>query len=569
MTKPADAKTKIKIAFRLHQMGRLAEADKIYQGVLRRDPANHEARNLLGLLALQSDDYAGAVELISKAVDLAPDNAGYRSNLGEAYRKNGQSEEAIEAFRDARRLEPGLAGVDAKLGKALLDGGDGVQAISAFRRALKAEPASADTYNNLAAAYVSQGLMTDAVSSWQKALEIDPRHHRVRSNLGVALRELGRLDEAIAHYRTSLEIDSSLPEAHCNLGIALREKGDLAAAEKSFDRAIDLKPGYVDALYMHALAHDFVEGDGQLERLKNAARSPANSSYHKILLNFALAKAHDQIGRYDDAFENYRRGNDGMSAHAFYDVATHHDEISDVIKAFPAAVISAPEEDEGKALPIFVLGISRSGKTLVESILSSHPEVFAAQEHAGWSKALNEKLFDKNIPQAFPACVDGLSRQEIHDIGQAYRAETAALSPASRYVVNTSPGNYLYVDLILQAIPAARIIHCRRQALDNALFVYFSRYRRRHEYAYRLDTIAAYFEDYDRLMAHWKALYGARILEVDYETLVTEPAATAQRLFDFCDLGEAPSIRHLDFNKAEIGHWRHYARHLENFDGGG
>jgi Flp pilus assembly protein TadD len=564
MKKTIDVKSKLKIAFRLHQTGRLAEAAKIYGGVLRDDPANHQAANLSGLAALQSGAYVEAIELISTAVEAAPHNAGYRSNLGEAYRQNGQLGDAIQAFRKALALEPGLAGVDAKLGKALLDEGDGVKAISAFRRAVRIDPESADTFNNLAAAYVSQGLMTEAVASWRSALEVDSSHHQARSNLGVALRELGRLDEAIALYETSLQINADMPEAHCNFGVDLREKGDLAGAVRSLDRALVLKPGYVDALYMHALAHDFVEGDAQFERLRAAARSADNNDYQNILLNFALGKACDQIGCYDDAFANYRRGNDGMSAFAAYDAVVHRAEISDVIEAFPAVAAAAGAVEDG-VTPIFVLGISRSGKTLVENVLASHGAVFAALEHGGWTKALNDKLFAKQIPRAFPAGAAGLSDPDIQDIGAAYRSDLAALSPDSRFIVNTSPGNYLYVGLILQAMPSARIDYCRRESLDNALFVYFSRYRRRHEYAYRLETIAAYFQDYDRLMAHWKSLYGARILDVQYEDLAAAPDSAARRLFEFCDLAEAPSINHLDFNTAEIGHWRRYARYLEDF----
>ncbi len=564
MKNTLDDKSTLKIAFQLHRAGRLKEAAKIYERLLHNDPANHEAANLRGLVALQSGDYGQAIDLISQAVEMASENAGYHSNLGEAFRKNGQPDEAVQAFGKALALVPGLAGVDAKVGKTLLDNGDGLQAISAFRRAVKIAPESAGTFNNLAAAYVSQGLMTEAVSCWQKALQIDPGHHLVRSNLGVALREMGRTDEAIALYKSALEINAELPETHCNLGIALREKGDLPSAVRSFDHALDLKPGYVHALYMHALAHDFVAGDPRIERLRSAAGSSTNSDYQNILLNFALGKACDQIGRYSEAFECYRRGNDGMSPYASYDAATHHDEITEVIESFSASSSEAGAGDD-EATPIFVLGISRSGKTLVEKILSSHQLVFAALEHDGWTKALNAKLFDREIPLAFPACAAGLSSDDVHDIGNAYRSEMAALAPGSRYVVNTSPGNYIYVGMILRAIPQARIIYCRREARDNALMVYFSRYRRRHEYAYDLESIKAYFGDYERMMAHWKTLYGVRILEVEYEDIAGAPQHTGQRLFDYCDLGEAPSIDRLGINSAEIEHWRHYAENFEDF----
>jgi len=429
--KPADPDIKIKIPFQLHQSGRFDEASKIYQNLIAGDPGHHEAMNLLGLVALQSGQYAEAIKLIA-AADLAPDNARYLSNLGEAYRKDGQYAAAIGRLEQALKVEPSLAGVAAKLGKALLENNEGVKAISAFRRAVKIDAENADIYNDLAAAYIRQGLATDAVSTWQKALEIDPGHALVRSNLGVALRDLGRLDEAIELYRTALEANPDLPEAHANLGIALREKGLIDQAIQSFDRAIALKPDNVNALYMHALVYDFKADDPNFARLSAALQSATLTTYHKILLNFALAKASDQTGRYDVAYQHLQRGNDGMATYAAYDIDAHRDEISSGISAFPTVRGATPEAQAIAAKPIFVTGISRSGKTLIESILSCNGDVFPALEHAGWTRAFNEKLYQNNLSKTFPACVSGLTSDDITDIGKSYWQEMKALSNAAR-----------------------------------------------------------------------------------------------------------------------------------------
>jgi len=559
---PADPDKNINTAFQLHQSGRLDEAAKIYRALIAGDPAHHEAINLLGLVALQTGRFVRAIELIAAAVKLAPDNARYLSNLGEAFRKDGRYAAAIKRLELALEIEPGLAGVDAKLGKASLANGEAAKSVPALRRALEIEPDSVESYNDLATACISLGMTSEAASNWQNALAIDPGNSRARANLAVAFRELGRQDEAIDLYRTSLEEEPELSKNHTNLGIALGEKGLTEEAIQSFERAIALQPDDFEALYLHALAYDFEPQSPHFERLRDASQSPDLTNYERILLNFALAKASDQMGQYDQAFAYYRLGNEAKAEELVYDAGAHRAQISGVIKTFPTSDKGAFKVPAGQTQPVFVLGMSRSGKTLVEKMLSCHDDVFPAMEHTGWTNAYNNKLFQKEISKPFPASAEGLSAEDIFDIGQAYLKDMAGLSNAAPFVVNTSPGNYLYAALILQATPTARIIACRRSALDNALFIYFSRYRRRHEYAYRLEDIADYMRDYDRLMSHWSSIFGERILQVDYEELVTAPQDTAQEIYDFCGLGFVPDVAHLGINPSEVDHWQDHADQL-------
>lgn len=558
---PADLDKTIKTAFQLHQSGRFDEAAKIYRALIAEHPGHHEAINLLGLVALQTERFVRAIELIATAVKLAPDNARYLSNLGEALRKDGQNTAAIKRLERALEIEPELPGVDAKLGKALLANGEAAKAIPVIRRALDVEPDSVESYNDLATACISLGLTSDAAANWQRALAIDSGHLQARLNLAVAFRELGRVDEAITLYRTSLEEEPELSKNHTNLGIALREKGLIDEAIQSFERAIALQPDDIEALYLHALVYDFKPQSPHFDRLRDASQLPDLNTSQKSLLNFAMARASDQMGQYDQAFEYYRLGNEAKAREAPYDAGAHRDQISSVINTFSTFDIGnrATEAPDGQTQPVFVLGISRSGKSLVEKILACHDDVFPAMEHTGWTNAFNDKLFQKNISEPFPASVQRLSHADVFDIGQAYLKDMQGLSDAASYVVNTSPGNYLYVPLILQAIPTARIIACRRKALDNALFIYFSRYRRRHEYAYKLGDIADYMHDHDRLMSHWASLFGERMLQVDYEQLVNAPQRAAQKIHEFCGLSEVPDIACLGINPSEVDHWRNYA----------
>lgn len=385
----ADQSKNLRIGLKLQQAGKLEEAGKIYQAVLRAEPGHAEAQNLLGLTRLQQGDMAEALQLIAGAVSAAPDNAKYLSNLGEVHRHAGRWHEAAAEFRHALKLAPGLAGVDAKLGRVLMDLDEAAEAVEAFRRALKTDGDSAGGFNNLGAAYARLEMMADALDCWRRATELDPGHAGALANLGLALRELGRPDEAIETYRRALAIDPELAEAHCSLGAALRECGLNAEAERSFDQALALKPDYVDALYMHALVHRFVAGDPALDRLRRALGNSKLAGDDESLLEFALGGAFDQIGEYDSAFGLFASANDVVAAQYSFSRPAHRLVIKEIRNAFQrtdtdAGETIAPE----RQIPIFAVGLSRSGKTLVESLLTQGKSVHGAGETSNLARPL-------------------------------------------------------------------------------------------------------------------------------------------------------------------------------------
>ncbi len=559
----ADQSKNLRIGLKLQQAGKLAEAGKIYQAVLQAEPGHAEAHNLLGLTKLQQGEMAEALRLIAGAVSAAPDNAKYLSNLGEVHRHAGRWHEAAAEFRRALKLVPGLAGVDAKLGRVLMDLDETAEAVEAFRRALKADGDSAGGFNNLGAAYARLELMADALDCWRRAAALDPGHAGALANLGLALRELGRPDEAIETYRKALAINPGLAEAHCSLGAALRECGLNAEAEQSFDRALALKPDYVDALYMHALVHRFDAGDPSLDRLRNALENSRLSTDDESLLEFALGGALDQIGEYDAAFRHFSSANDKVAAQYSFSRPAHRLVIKEIRSAFQrtdtdAGETRAPE----RQVPIFVVGLSRSGKTLVESLLTQGKGVHGAGENVELGKAVESVLRRHDIDKSPITSAPDLAPEIIREIGERYMADISSRSPQSRFFINTSPVNYEYVGLIFRALPQARVIFCRRNPLDNCLAMYFSRYRRRHEYSYRLADIASYHADYTGLQEHWNDLFGERILHVGYEDLVRAPVAYAEALFDFCglDIGDGVDVSHV--YDGDIGRWRNYEAHL-------
>ena len=511
----------------------------------------------------QGGEHERAVEFIAKAIALSPPNARYLSNLGEAYKALARYAEAAESFRQALAIDPALAGVHYNLGNVLAEQGMADEAIASYGRALAIDADDAEIHNNLGKVLMDQERLEEAAASYRRAIVLKADYANAHNNLGIALRDQGRLDEAIACCRRALEINPGMAEAHCNLGIAHKEQGRREDAAACYRRALEIRPSFAEAHYMFARVHEFAPGEEGIERIAEGLAAEDVSDDERIYLLFALGKAHDDIGLYDKAFAYYGEANQEMARRADYDITTHTDKVAAIERTFAEAREPVAGGGEGGAkVPVFAIGMSRTGKTLVESLLTRHDGVHGAGESLELAGALGRVLENHSIPQIFPQCMHFLSDAQIEEIGETYMERISQDAPEARFFVNTSPANYQYLGLIVRALPAARIVFCRRDPRDTCLYVYFSRYRHDNRHSYELPALGAYYADFHRLMAHWTRLFGARILSIRYEDLVADPGAAAARVYGLCGLEGDAAAPLAAFTAREVGHWRHYESHL-------
>lgn len=555
-----DTATAMRTAIALHQAGRPVDAAKIYQKILSAQPDHADALHLLGVALHQGGEHERAIELIAKAIALSPPNAKYLSNLGEAYKALARYDEAAESYRRALAIDPALAGVHYNLGNVLAEQGMLDDAIASYGRALAIDDGDVEVHNNLGKVLMEQDHLEEAAASYRRAIALEPEHANAHNNLGIALRDQGRLDEAVASCRRALEIAPRMAEAHCNLGVTLKDRGRREDARACYRRALKIRPGFAEAHYMHAQVHRFACGEEGIAKIAGGLAVENVSDDERSYLLFALAKAHDDIGLYDEAFAYYGEANATMARRADYDIAAHAAKVAAIEKTF--ADIADPNALGAAKVPVFAIGMSRTGKTLVESLLTRHPGVHGAGESLELAGALGRVLDKHSMPQVFPECMNFLSDAHVAEIGAAYMEKISEGAPEARLFVNTSPANYQYLGLIARALPAARIIFCRRDPLDTCLYVYFSRYRRENRHSYELPALGAYYADFHRLMDHWTRLFGDRILSVRYEELVADPGALAARVSGFCGLEENTTAPLASFTAREVGHWRHYESHL-------
>ena len=226
--------------------------------------------------------------------------------------------------------------------------------------------------------------------------------------------------------------------------------------------------------------------------------------------------------------------------------------------ARPLAHVDA---EKGQQTPVFLVGMSRSGKTLAESLLKQDSQVFGAGERHAWLNNLDKIGEEEGIEEPFPDCVPQLDDAMIADVGVRYMARMGKLANAA-FMVNTLPGICRHLGLIFQAMPSARVIYCRRDPLDQCLRIYFKLFASENAHAYSFEDIATYHDGYLGLMAHWQSLYGERILEIQYEDMVRDPHATATKLYAHLGLDVDTSALQAEFSTHEIGQWRNYKAHI-------
>lgn len=512
------------------------------------------------------------------ALKLQPDAIDVHLNLANTLREQGKLDESVECFRNTIRLKPDYAEVYNNLGGVLREQGDLDGAIENFRKALELKPDLAETHNNLGSALQSQGKLDEAIDSFGEALALKPDYAEVGNNLGNVFKEQNKLDVAITCYRKVLEFNPDMAEAHSNLGSVLREQGELNGAIESLRRALVLDPDCISAhLGLGAVYQDTgqfnmarMHRDRVLDlkpqhpvawaalpilRKMTLDDLPWAETAHRLLegclnqqaemrLCYALGKYYDDTRQYDTAFGYYTRANSLKRERAgSFDRDTFRRFVDDIILAYPAEKVRQQETSASTShRPLFVVGMPRSGTSLTEQILASHPEVFGAGELRFWGKqaqehgsAMSSKYHDAAL---------------LQDIASRCEAELQRHSTTALRVADKMPGNFLHLWLIHAVFPQARILHTRRNPVDTCLSIYFQDFSGRHEYANDLDDLAFYYREYRRLMAHWRAVLPPEVfLEVPYEALVEDQEGWSRRIIDF--IGLEWDERCLDFHETE------------------
>lgn len=601
-----------------HRRGRLDLAAAVYEAALRENPDNPTALHLLGLVAIQQGNPAQSVALIGRSVALRPDDAIAHSNLGEAYRAIGEVDKAIASCRTALALRPVYPEAHSNLGLILTRCGQLDAAIDHFRVAILQKPDFAAAHNGLGNALRQSGDKAAAVEQYRRAVALDPRSAEARSNLGRMLLDEGDPNSALAHCEEAVRLRPNLAAAQTNLANVLIVHGRLEEAKACLFEAVRLEPN-VAAIHV-AFAHLW-ERLGELDQAVTALREALNcapndplalarlavalkgklpeadkTAIERLLadpalpfesrwqLLFGLAGVLDAQSEFDRAAEfsidanALVRADIGRRSRG-YDPQEHRAFVSRLIETFtPEYFARVRGFGLDTERPVFVVGMPRSGTSLTEQVLASHPRVFGAGEL--W---LAQDTFE-TLPAATGLacepidCLSTLNRETSQRLAWRYLDKLAAINNSSDRIVDKLPENTIFLGFIATLFPRAKIIHCRRDPRDTALSCWMTNFAH-VRWAFDFDNIAERIHEYHRLMAHWRSVLPLPMFEFDYEALVADLEGTARQLVAWCGLDWDPAC--LEFHKtsrpvrspsaaqvrqplysSSVGRWRHYERSL-------
>tara|TARA_R110000787_G_scaffold142783_1_gene256457 strand:+ start:678 stop:2537 length:1860 start_codon:yes stop_codon:yes gene_type:complete len=608
---PDKAKAAFERAAALHRAGKPAAAEPIYRRLLKASPGDHRVLHLLGLArdAVGAGDEAAG--LIQAAIDHDRKNPAYRLNLGLVLAKREKFAEALEAFDAALELAP--KNIDALFNGAVVlqrmarDG----DAISRLRRLLALKPGHVAAMNNLGNLLARAGAHGEAAQILSRAVSIDGNRFEARFNLARVLNAMGEHDAALPHARICTEAHPSHAESRAELAAALTHTGDYEAGIAAYDEALRLQPDYVDAMTNKGLA--LVEmgkaSDGIDAFLKALQKAPDHAGVHfnlsltvrgtddaglsavyrtlesdrltsenELLLRFAAGNRLHAAGRFDEAFAEYVRAN--ALEKAGYDPVAMEAELADVIRVFDSEFFAAHAgQGSDSDLPIFVVGMPRSGTSLVEQVLASHADVFGAGERRTFNLIPTALPGFVGSEKNYPDCLSVIEADHVRRLSGQLLDGIRKLAPGHGRIVDKLPGNFMHLGLIRLLFPRATIIHCRRDPMDTCLSCFVTRFRGNLPFAYALDDLAHYYTLYRRLMSHWDDVLPGAIIDVDYESLVVAPDSEIPRLIEACGLvwderclrphetdrpvrtASLLQVR-APINTASVERWRRYKKHL-------
>ena len=506
-----------------HRLGHIEKADSAFRRVISLNPSCPDGHNNLGTLLSDQGRLDEAISSYEQAIRINPEHPDLFNNLGVALHEQSKLELAIDAYEKAIQIKPDYAEAFNNLGKALIANNDINKAIDSFYMAIAYNPNFSEASNNLGNAFQETGKLESAITAYQSAIAANNAYPEAYYNMANALQGLGDLGKAIEAYQNAIDIRPDYAEAYHNMGSAFQDEGKLDQAKEAYNSAIIFKPDYVMAFHHLSVIKTFAVGDPQIKRLEKLINDPELTEIDKCRLFFVSAKVMEDLGQLDKSIRDLKRGGSlrknllGYQINQDQKLFTNIKHTASEIKNKSIPLLTKPADP----IPIFILGMPRSGTSLIEQIISCHDEVFGAGEVELFGQLAKEYATGNKL----------VGSKQLLEIRELYLNELRNLSKGSHYVTDKFPHNFLYVGLIVGALPESKIIHVTRNAAATCwsnFKTYFS--SNGLGYSYDLKDVVAYYRLYEDLMRYWHRQYGQFIYRLDYDLLTVNQETETKRL---------------------------------------
>ena len=556
-------------AKKLTKKGHGKEAHSIYLKVLESFPSNQEAKKEL-LILNQRKETSPSQKQLDEVMQLYSSNQMQEAlftthhlindfpnepllfNLsGACYSEIGSFESAIDSFEKAIALNPKYSEAHYNLGVAFQRTHQLDSSIMCYEKAITLNHAYPSAHNNLGLIMLEKNQPDLAVKSFEWAVAYSPEYAEAYNNLGSAFQALNQFDLAKIQYKKSVSINQDYALAFNNLGNTCKSLGLQDEAINYYEEAIAINTDFAEAHFNLSSLKKYTQNDIQISTMKSILSSKNLNKSDQIFINFALAKVNDDLDNKDELFRFLDEGNRLRKTQLNYSVDDYQHKHSVIRKIFSNSLPTIEKKllnGENSKRPIFIIGMPRSGTTLVEQIISSHPSVYGADELSTISELTNSILKDLS-----GQAKNGISEKSFLSMRHQYLESLSNFNINEEIITDKWPLNFQYIGFILSAFPEAKIIHLKRDARAICWSIYKHYFSGNgNGWAYNFDDLASFYGAYLDLMNFWHKLFPDKIYDISYEKLTINQKNETKNLLKYCDLDWSDSCLNFHTNKRAV-----------------
>ena len=554
-------------AKKLTKKGELEESKKIYSAILKSSPENQEAKKELSIL-VKRKQISPTQKQINEVIQLY--SSGQMQNAlttnqlllknfpneplllninGVCFSQIGPIESAIDSFKKAIALKPDYIEAYYNLGAAFQRIHKLDDATECYEKAITLKHSYPEAHNNLGIIMLERNQLDIAVKSFEWAVAYNPNYAEAYNNLGAVYQELNQFENAIKQYQKAITINPEYAQAFNNLGCSCEILGFENEALIHYEKAITCNPGFAEAYRNLSNIKKFTEKDPQIGQMQSLNSSSDVSLSEKVQLNFALAKVNENLGNYDKFFKFLNEGNRLRKQELNYSFTESINFHSILLKVFSSSlpIIKESIPKTSNIQPIFIVGMPRSGTSLVEQIIASHHNVHGAGELTNFKKILSP-ILENHLNQNKEAFLT----KDLLSIRKQYLDSLSRLNVPETVITDKMPTNFRLIGFILSAFPEAKIIHLKRDARATCWSIYKHYFSSGNGFTFNQEDLVEFYGLYSELMAFWHDLFPDKIYDINYEKLTKNQKDETKKLLEYCDLEWDENCLNFHTNKRAV-----------------
>ncbi|MFK5950369.1 MAG: sulfotransferase [Methylococcales bacterium] len=562
----------------------LKDTDKAlmyFKQAIEIDPRLAEAHYNYGITLLDNEDEQGNIYL-EKALRIKPDYAEALNYKGLQLLEDDQIKQAIDHFKKAIACKQDYIEAYCNIGNAFMSEQEFKLAEAMYRKAIEYKPDYASAYNNLANALLDQDdfrqHLAEAEQCYLKAIDLAPELDDTYKNLAVCYQGEGTHEKALHYFKIYLERVPDDQVAIAGMASVHERSGEHDKAKALIDPYVNNSDVSADIVLAYAkIARHFKEEDNAINAL---IKIDDNNVLEKLVIEkyFALGKLTEAKGDIDTTFNYYKVANDHESE--VYDFSKDQEMFDNLQSYFTKEKLqNLYHSENGSELPIFIVGMPRSGTSLAEQVLASHPDVYGAGELENMHNLVHKLASELKPKDDYPTCLDSMDADYANSLAKEHITALQEMSPKAKYIVDKMPHNFLGLGVINLLFPKANVIHCKRSSVDTCLSIYFQHFNKHHAYSSNLKALGQYYNLYADMMEYWKKVLDINIIELEYEKVIANPEYEMRNLLEQCNIDWNSACLKFHENKrtvmtpsydqvrrpiytSSVAKWKKYEHHL-------